>query len=353
MNELPFTGTTQRQRLPHAEIPGCALIQDLIPLYLDGEVTHESHVLMADHLQHCERCSGYLAGARSVRSQILSEQQAIRAAGATQPTITQLREPVTNSFGMALWQSLMILLYARGLFLGVVSIVGLGASFTTITAIVLVIGGLAGLLVVGSARTRIWLMLMLATGAGGVFLILVALLSGGSALPMMIMYGLGVAGLGAGGVWLHQTQRPAPTTRSTQRLAQGAHQAMFTAFLSVVGAVVCSVLAIASLLNIVYAAEHGWPAHILASGLVLILSACGIPLIIRRRGWFGNIVERQQRFFGWILLLIGTVVLLAALGLGVMLGDAWLVPLVGIVTTFVGLCLLRRSNESYTHTIEQ
>ncbi len=46
-----YTGTTQRHRMPRAEIPGCALVQDLIPLYLDGEVTPESHVLIADHLQ--------------------------------------------------------------------------------------------------------------------------------------------------------------------------------------------------------------------------------------------------------------------------------------------------------------
>jgi predicted anti-sigma-YlaC factor YlaD len=290
MNEFPFTGTTQRQRMPHAEIPGCALVQDLIPLYLDGEVTPESHVLIADHLQRCERCSGYLAGARTVRPQILSEQQAMRAAG-PQPTVTQLREPVANSFGMALWQSLMVLIYANGLVLGLISSVALGESFGPIAPIVLVIGGLAGLLVVGSARTRIWLMPMLATGVGGVLLILVALLSGGSASTSMVMYGLVVAALGAWGVWLHRTQRPAPTTRSTQRL-QGPHQAIFTALLSVVGTITCSVLALASLLNIVYAAERGWFGHMLASGLVLSLSVCAILLIIRQRGWSGSMIRQ-------------------------------------------------------------
>ncbi len=66
------------QRMPYAEIQGCALVQDLLPLYLDGEVTHESHVLIADHLGRCERCSGFLAGAQSVRAQMLKEQRAMR-----------------------------------------------------------------------------------------------------------------------------------------------------------------------------------------------------------------------------------------------------------------------------------
>src|SRR3712207_4963471 len=107
MSEHPYTDTTQRYRLPHAEIPGCALVQDLIPLYLDGEVTPESHALMADHLQQCARCSGYLAGARTVRAQILNEQQTLRAAQVKQPSVAQVREPVAGSLGVALWQSLM------------------------------------------------------------------------------------------------------------------------------------------------------------------------------------------------------------------------------------------------------
>ncbi|NTV64436.1 MAG: zf-HC2 domain-containing protein [Oscillochloris sp.] len=48
----------------------CTLVQDLLPLYLEGEVSPSSRDLIVDHLGHCERCAGYLAGAQSVRGQL-------------------------------------------------------------------------------------------------------------------------------------------------------------------------------------------------------------------------------------------------------------------------------------------
>jgi hypothetical protein len=60
-------------RLVQQELGACALIQDLLPLYIEGEVTPASRDLIAEHIAHCDRCAGYLAGARSVREQLRRE----------------------------------------------------------------------------------------------------------------------------------------------------------------------------------------------------------------------------------------------------------------------------------------
>jgi len=66
--------------------PPCALVQDLLPLYLEGEVSPGSTGLIVDHLARCERCAGFLAGAQSVRGQLAIERRARAAAGvAAQP----------------------------------------------------------------------------------------------------------------------------------------------------------------------------------------------------------------------------------------------------------------------------
>ncbi|HEY0739751.1 MAG TPA: zf-HC2 domain-containing protein [Herpetosiphonaceae bacterium] len=284
MSEIPYTDTTKQYRLPHAEIPGCALVQDLIPLYLDGEVTPESHALMADHLQHCQRCSGYLAGARTVRAQILNEQQTIRAAQAKQPSVAQVREPVADSLGVALWQSLMALLYAAGLFAGLLGAAGASGRFPPLMfGALLVLSGLAGLLVVGSARMLSWLVLMVLTGASGVLLTLVTVLWGVRAEPLMILYGLGVVGLGAWGVWLHYMLQSGSTVQSVLHTVRfGARQAIFTAALSVIGILVCGFIALVSVFGLVSAYE---PRQGMIAMLLLTLSGCGIVVLARRLGW--------------------------------------------------------------------
>ena len=61
---------TTTSRLSQQELDACALIQDLLPLYLEGEVTPASRDLIGEHLSRCERCAGFLAGARSVYEQL-------------------------------------------------------------------------------------------------------------------------------------------------------------------------------------------------------------------------------------------------------------------------------------------
>jgi predicted anti-sigma-YlaC factor YlaD len=56
--------------MPHQEYGTCALIQDLLPLYLEGEVSPGSRDTIVEHLARCERCASYMAGAQSVRAQL-------------------------------------------------------------------------------------------------------------------------------------------------------------------------------------------------------------------------------------------------------------------------------------------
>jgi hypothetical protein len=48
----------------------CALVQDLLPLYLEGEISTGSRDVIVEHLAQCERCAGFLAGTQSTRAQL-------------------------------------------------------------------------------------------------------------------------------------------------------------------------------------------------------------------------------------------------------------------------------------------
>ena len=69
-------------RLTQQELGACALIEDLLPLYLEGEVSPGSRDLIVEHLARCERCAGFLAGAQSVRAQLRRDQRFQAAAAA-------------------------------------------------------------------------------------------------------------------------------------------------------------------------------------------------------------------------------------------------------------------------------
>jgi anti-sigma factor RsiW len=65
---------TATTRLRAEETGACALVQDLLPLYLEGEVSAVSREQISQHLASCERCAGFLAGAQSVRAQLRRDQ---------------------------------------------------------------------------------------------------------------------------------------------------------------------------------------------------------------------------------------------------------------------------------------
>lgn len=82
-----YESTTSR--LTQQELGACTLIQDLLPLYMDGEVSPSSRETIAEHLTRCERCAGFLAGARSMHTQLRRE-GALRASLAAQDQSTRL-----------------------------------------------------------------------------------------------------------------------------------------------------------------------------------------------------------------------------------------------------------------------
>jgi hypothetical protein len=71
---------TTTTRLAREELGACILIEDLLPLYMEGEVSPGSRDLIVEHLARCERCAGFLAGAQSVRAQL--RRDSIQRAGA-------------------------------------------------------------------------------------------------------------------------------------------------------------------------------------------------------------------------------------------------------------------------------
>lgn len=77
---------TVTTRLAQQELGACALIQDLLPLYIEGEVSPSSRDLIVEHLARCERCAGFLAGAQTALVQL-------RRDTAAQTSIVQHSQP--------------------------------------------------------------------------------------------------------------------------------------------------------------------------------------------------------------------------------------------------------------------
>lgn len=307
-NPYAYTGETQRQQRPEeprpVEIPSCTLVQDLIPLYLDGEVSPESHVLIGDHIQQCERCSGYLAGARSVRTQILNEQKAVRAAGSARQTVEQVRQPITTGWGMRLWQLLMVLTYGGALLLALMGFVEFQPAAVMVGGF-FTVGALIGLILSGSVRSRIWRALMFLTTGAGLLITPIAAISGGEAVGV-VFYGLGLIGLGAWGYWMGQNQAPSTTT---QPLKTGSNTALLTAVLSVLMALVCAGIAMMGLMLMLLEPR---PEPVMIGAGLLLLGGFGLLLINQRRGWLPALATRltTQQLFGYAL--IGAGVLLVA-----------------------------------------
>ena len=63
-------------RLLHQELNACVLVEDLLPLYIEGEVSPATRDLMVEHLAHCDHCAGFLAGAQSTRIQLRRDNDA-------------------------------------------------------------------------------------------------------------------------------------------------------------------------------------------------------------------------------------------------------------------------------------
>lgn len=168
-----YETTTIRMSLPGSSV--CTLVQDLLPLYLEGEVSTGSRDMIVDHLGRCERCAGYLAGAQSVRSQLrhdLAQRATVNAAAA--PEQRALRR----------WQKLLVGAMSSALCaIGGLATIGLAASIATdnpagaLAGLIFGLGSLVMLFIIASAleplrASRLWqLTAGIATGflAGCIF----------------------------------------------------------------------------------------------------------------------------------------------------------------------------------------
>lgn len=335
MSDGPYTGDTQYTRLPHAEIPGCALVQDLIPLYLDNEVTPDSHVLIAEHLQRCERCSGYLKGARSVRDQMLREQQTIRQTTTSSARVAQIQQPIASSLGIVLWQMLMTLLYFGGLFLG---LLGFGGHQPGAVAVggALTVAALCGLIVAGAVKTSGWWIMMVVTGLGGLGLVVISTLFGvGSGLDIVI-YGTGMIGLAGCGMVLHRSQQPA-----TQSTPLSAARPIAAAIIGIISAMVCAgLIAFGGIIAI----ESFRVEQLLIGFTMIAVGVTGLLLINQRMGWIANPLSSQtmQRAAGLALIAAGGIAMLMLLDrINAGVGPVSL----GVVAVLAGCVLLLRRSD--------
>jgi predicted anti-sigma-YlaC factor YlaD len=118
MNTTYEAATTTPLRT--GELGACALVQDLLPLYLEGEVSPGSRDLITEHLAGCERCAGFMAGAQTVRAQL-------RRDGLQRATSVQQDAPVRGA--VLRWRAALASAAALVIcVIGGVASIGLGAS---------------------------------------------------------------------------------------------------------------------------------------------------------------------------------------------------------------------------------
>lgn len=192
---------TEMSRLPVDTSTSCALVQDLLPLYLEGEVSQGSREQITEHLADCERCAGFLAGAQSVRAQLrrdeLQRVASLRADQQPRGAVLLWRELLAG--GMA-----MFLCLPGGL---TAAMIGSGLSSgdeallaTGVFGALVICGLLFGLArVMGpltSARTST-ILGGLALGGGGV----IAMMFFSATSPMGVLAALLIGLAGLAGVW--------------------------------------------------------------------------------------------------------------------------------------------------------
>lgn len=292
MNEA-YTSATQRigpEREPEPDGNDCALVQDLLPLYLDHEVSPESHGRIATHIAQCERCANYLAGARSMRVQLLRDQQAVRApAPAAVPTAAH------TPTGPAAAQA------------PVRSVRAPVQQLLTNTS---------------SSPVGRWFLL----GAGAIGALILAPIFGPLAIAAAFPIGLFVIGRE---IWRGvRGQSPGAPSFST-----GSAGAMLAAIMSVVGVLVCAGLIFGGL--VIFTESQSWDdaAH-LSAILLLMFGTGGLVAINQRRGWLPQYASPSvvPELFKFILL--GGGVLLAAVVVPSLLGSMPLL-IIGLMLAWI------------------
>jgi predicted anti-sigma-YlaC factor YlaD len=192
------TITTNLRPLP--ELGACALVQDLLPLYLEGEVSPGSRDLITEHLAGCDRCAGFLAGAQTVRAQLrrdgLQRAETLRQDAPRRGAVLRLRDILASV-------TAMILCLPGG---AAAAAVGFGLRsgqdelFVGLIVASMVTGALLGLARVLGPLTNARLSAIFGGIAlGGAGVILMFTLGESSGVMVLAGFAVGVAGLV--GVW--------------------------------------------------------------------------------------------------------------------------------------------------------
>ena len=195
-------------RLAQQELSDCALIQDLLPLYAEGEVSPASRELIGEHVVRCERCAGYLAGTQHTLAQLRRDQA---AHSNTLARDTSNRRTVARGQRMVTAIALLTT-YAAGLAASLLVMHGVGRGDSMpelLLGSALGLATLLALLALASNRSPLTLTRVLALlGSCGVAVGGSALMLDNGAAPVI---GIVIWMLAFAGVWAAVAQPPAST----------------------------------------------------------------------------------------------------------------------------------------------
>jgi hypothetical protein len=208
-----YESTTSR--LLQQELGACVLIQDLLPLYVEGEVSPASRDLIVEHVARCERCAGYLAGTQNALAQLRRDHTVHNA---TLARDMPNRKTVTG--GQRLVAAIALLTtYGGGLVAS--TLIGhtvSGQGDPVELAFGLGLGSISLIALFGLARSRGALTLqrvMALLGSCGVALFAsIALVASGHGGELTLGFLLWLVGLA--GVWATVLQRPAESAAGGQ-----------------------------------------------------------------------------------------------------------------------------------------
>lgn len=196
-------------RLLQQELGDCVLIQDLLPLYVEGEVSPGSRDMIMEHVARCEHCAGYLAGTQNALTQLRRDRTSHQ---------TTLDHDTPNRQALAGGQRIVALIamlttYGGGLVASLLlwPAMSSGSDNAPELLLGLVLGSasLVALFALARSRSPLTLQRVLALlGSCGAALVgtigFVARGHGGELTIGLLLWALGLAG-----VWAAVTQRPA------------------------------------------------------------------------------------------------------------------------------------------------
>ena len=193
-------------RIDTSEFGSCALVQDLLPLYLEGEVSSNSRDTIVEHLARCDRCAAFLAGAQSVRAQLRRDrnerERVIERVAPAQPAL-ESRQAVLSPVAM-------IVLCALGAFASLIGWFGLQEHVPALLLSGLVIGlsAAGGLVSMAQRQRRMslprWIVLLASCMLGSLATVFIVV--PGQSAPAIA--GMAMLLVALSGIWMTIFQAP-------------------------------------------------------------------------------------------------------------------------------------------------